>query len=524
MSFPELIDAAIDSILNLVPGLTALLIDNHTSDLLTSYMPLSELLSKSVCLTHNISNEIESSKMTNTPCVVLIKPCIDSVRQLASHLKNPIFRSYTIVFCNKVARNLLEMLATLDVKKSIIGVHEFFLDFMLYNSNTFHLGVKGTFFTKKTLNQLVEKLHTVFSTLLLKPTIFFQKHTVCAPVFGRSLINSFSDTLTRDLVHGPRLVIVDRVFDMVCPLLIPWSYEGLIHHLWGINKHRTTVGGLTHILRDDFFLENATVNFGELNRVMCSRISTMKSRENEIKQLNSEVATTGETDALKQIFLDVDDLNEQSNRIAHHAVIVSELNKEVESKKYLEFSNVQQSLLLELMASKELHETVCRLLENPFVSPYEKLSLIGLYVASDSADNAYILEFRDLFISIHPLLENVCNVLIDKMRQSKEARGFLSRISRRFESFDNILTAYTPKIVGVVEEIIQNKTPSAFSLTGTQHKWNNSVVVFFIGGVTMLEIEALSALKEKYPDVDVMVGSNEILNMEGFLNNIMDSL
>ncbi|GMG39221.1 unnamed protein product [[Candida] boidinii] len=87
----------------------------------------------------------------------------------------------------------------------------------------------------------------------------------------------------------PLLLILDRKNDPITPLLIPWTFQSMVHELIGIKKNTVDMANLTKVTdelktvilspeQDTFFRESMYLNFGDLSEKIKNYVNQYKQK------------------------------------------------------------------------------------------------------------------------------------------------------------------------------------------------------------------------------------------------------
>jgi hypothetical protein len=94
-------------------GMKVLLLDSHTTPVISSSLTQSALLSHEVYLTDRVDNEARE-RMKHLKCIVLLRPTEASIEALCKELKWPKYGGYWLYFTNVLKKGDIERLAEAD--------------------------------------------------------------------------------------------------------------------------------------------------------------------------------------------------------------------------------------------------------------------------------------------------------------------------------------------------------------------------------------------------------------------------
>lgn len=94
-------------------GMKVLLVDGHTTPILSIALTQSTLLQHEVYLTDRIDNA-QRQRMRHLKCIVLLRPTDESIEALCRELAWPKYGSYWVYFTNVLSKSQIERLAEAD--------------------------------------------------------------------------------------------------------------------------------------------------------------------------------------------------------------------------------------------------------------------------------------------------------------------------------------------------------------------------------------------------------------------------
>jgi len=152
-----------------------LLVDKHTTPIISMSYTQSQLLQNDIVLVEMIENQGNLNFMKHLNCIVYIKPTQDSIRNLIKELKSPHFNKYELFTNNTLNKNQLEGLAEADEFEAISQVLEIFQDYLIVNNNLFTINISNS------QNTIIEESNSLSSLLLsLKkcPIIKYESNSI----------------------------------------------------------------------------------------------------------------------------------------------------------------------------------------------------------------------------------------------------------------------------------------------------------------------------------------------------------
>ncbi|KAJ9091695.1 hypothetical protein QFC19_008986 [Naganishia cerealis] len=96
-----------------VTGIKVLLLDAHTTPIVSLAMTQTELLAHEVYLTDRIDNHTRQ-QMTHLHCIAFLRPTRANIAHVCAELARPRYRSYSLYFSNVLAKQQIEDMAAAD--------------------------------------------------------------------------------------------------------------------------------------------------------------------------------------------------------------------------------------------------------------------------------------------------------------------------------------------------------------------------------------------------------------------------
>lgn len=138
MDVGRAVQAYMTRVLSGVSGMKVLLLDEHTTPIISTTLTQSVLLSEHVYLTDRVDH-IQRERMPHLACIALLRPTRQSISALVLELREPRYASYHLFFTNVVPRSAIESLAEADVHAVVKDVQEYFADYVPLTSSHFTL-------------------------------------------------------------------------------------------------------------------------------------------------------------------------------------------------------------------------------------------------------------------------------------------------------------------------------------------------------------------------------------------------
>jgi vacuolar protein sorting-associated protein 45 len=346
---------------NAAAKMKILLLDRDTVPIISTAITQSALLSHEVYLIDRLDNSTRE-KMRHLRCYCFIRPSPDSLQLLIDELREPKYGEYHLYFSNIVKKLSLERLAEADDFEVVKSVQEHFADFVVINPDLFSLDMSlprnriwsttSDMWNADSLQRATEGVLAVLLSLKKKPLIRYAKSSLLAKKLATEIRYQMTqeDQLFdfRKTDTPPILLILDRREDPVTPLLSQWTYQAMVHQLFGIKNGRVDLGDnpsvnaeLREIVlsqdQDPFFKKNMYLNFGDLGSNVKDYVEQFQARHKNNEHLES-IAD------MKRFVEEYPEFRKLSGNVSKHVHLISELSRRVGAENLLEVSECEQSL------------------------------------------------------------------------------------------------------------------------------------------------------------------------------------
>jgi vacuolar protein sorting-associated protein 45 len=231
-----------------------LLMDKETISIVSMVYAQSELLQREVYL-FELLNNFNRDPMKHLKCICFIRPSSDNIRMLCEELRNPRYNLYFIYFTNVINKASLKELAEADEHDVVREVQEVFADFLCVNRHLFSYNIIGSSTRNHWKSSELQRTTSGLTSLLLAlkkcPMIRYQASSDMACELAKSVGNLISKEAAlfefRKTDVAPLLLIIDRKLDPISPLLNQWTYQAMVHELFGINNNRVNLSSVPNV-------------------------------------------------------------------------------------------------------------------------------------------------------------------------------------------------------------------------------------------------------------------------------------
>jgi hypothetical protein len=211
---------------------------------------------------------------------------------------------------------------------------------------------------------------------------------------------------------SPILLILDRRFDLITPMLLQWTYQAMVHEIFGINNGRVNLdvdalsggyedppgnkaGTREHVIctsHDAFYKDNVDSTFGDLGENVRILVQTFQERTLQHQsQLDS-------IPSMKRFIEDYPEYRRMSTYVSKHVALVGEISKRVEALNLLQISEIEQNIVTSTgeMFAQGLQE-VASIIQRKDIVHRLKVKLAIIYAIRHCQSPAFdFLSFIDL--------------------------------------------------------------------------------------------------------------------------------
>ncbi|OWT42189.1 hypothetical protein C362_00561 [Cryptococcus neoformans Bt1] len=576
MDVTKAIQTYLFKMINQVPGMKVLLLDSHTTPIVSLVTTQSELLSHEVYLVDRIDNNSREA-LNHLSCIAFLSPSNSSMEAVKYELTKPRYGNYWLFFSNILSKSQIEEMASVDELEVVKEVQEYFADYLAHYPSHWSLtqaaladGGDGPpnppiylplplHLPPPTLNSHLSTILSVLLSLKKRPVIRWERMSQAGRMLAQAVSGEMNQGKYRNLFEfrgtqgpSPLLLILDRRNDPVTPLLTQWTYQAMVHELFGITNGRVHLDSETKpelrdlILSpasDPFYSENLFSNFGDLGASIASYVSSYQSRNAALTggKSNNRLETVAD---MKRFVDEYPEFKRLGGNVSKHVTIVGELSKVVERDGLLEVSEVEQSL-----ASQESHaadlKSVMTLLASSRVPSPNKLRLAILYALRyQKSPSAQIAQVVNTLISngVPPerarLVYAMLNFAGADIRQDDlfMNENFFSRgksALKGLKGVENVFTQHTPHLSQTLDLLLKGRLretsyPFLEGDESARTQRPQDIIIFMLGGTTYEEARAVALLNQKLATdaaggpggTRILLGGSTIHNSSSFLDMV----
>lgn len=530
----------VELIMQVSPGVKAVLMDKPTFDVLAISTTKTELFQNEVVMIDRLETVVvqpPDPQIAALNCVVICRPDAQNIELISRELASPHFQKYNLFFTNTVSEAWLRQLASHDSNSLVTSVQEVFLDFRPACGRCFSLGIKDTHNLRESpaaySGRVAEGIYAVLNSLRLKPLIRYDSSSpVCQHV--ASSLSSLAKA-SSDLYAGASkacVLILDRRSDPVTPLMHMSHFFPIVHDVFGIHKNTVKIGSRQFVIDErsfPFTEKLAGMFIGDVGDAIAEEHGKLRDAEKRVTAKgDSEKPATEDMQEKMLAAMKVMSSKEYVGGIMN---ISSELFDTLKNEKIMDVIILEQEVVTTGDRQAE-YQRVLELISDPQISNKNALRLVLLfalrYEKHSEAINDLMTALRNRGGSWNgrefSYWEALRNIAGDGKRGKDNDlfsnKSILGKIGAKLKELKEnrcIMELFRPPLEGILQKLGKGQlSQSAFPfLDGSEGTSARKVIVFYVGGATYEEFVIGSNMTTS--NMEVIVGGTSIHNCDQFL-------
>ncbi|KAL7721099.1 Vacuolar protein sorting-associated protein 45 [Entamoeba marina] len=513
-----------DFAFNETPGMKALIMDSDTIPIVSILYSMTEIIQKEVFLVQQLSDS-KRDTLPHLSAVCLIRPTKENMELLRNELNFPKYGKYYLYFTNFLDTTQLTLLSHADVHEVVQKVMEVYVDYSPVNDDLFITSTPNYYsvlcsdsITKE--KRAIDGLTSLCLSLRKNPSIRYQQNSELSKRIAEGLTQSLDrERKAFGSQTGTTLLILDRIFDPITPLLTQWTYQAMIHEFLGITNGKVTINGTHTILSNDaFYNETMYLLFSDITDQIIKNVNALTQHAGlASKQYSSLEEMKATIEAIPQ-------LKKESAGVKKHLSIMNEINKTVSQRKLLDVSKLEQEIVCG-SGKQELYNQVIQLLGGPY-SDNDKLRVALLYSLKYEEKANDVIE--ELIIKgVQREKAKLIEVILKYAGSTKrpleifpKVKSMVNFVKKSVAGVENVFIQHKPVLESLLDALTNQQLLDKFPYCRGGNTTGHEFIIYIVGGVTLEEELAVATRNRTNQTQHFIIGGSDLLNTTKYLEQL----